>query len=47
MFILGVTVSHSITCPSQLGGKISANERAEGGAEVGGAVIYKVCVRCE
>ena len=43
------TVSHlafssALTCPSQLGRGTSANERMEGGAEVGGAGLYKVCV---
>ena len=39
--------SSALTCPSQLGRGTSANERTEGGAEVGGAGLYKVCVRYE
>ena len=40
-----MAVSSALTCPSQLGRGTSANERTEGGAEVGGAGLYKVCVR--
>ena len=37
----------ALTCPSPLGRGTSANERTEGGAEVGGAGLYKVCDVCE
>ena len=36
-----VTYSSALTCPSQLGRETSANERTEGGAEGGGAGLYK------
>ena len=39
-----VAFSSALTCLSQLGRGTSANERTEGGAEVGGAELYKVCV---
>ena len=36
-----VAFSPALTCPSQLGSGTSANEGTEGGAEGGGAGIYK------
>ena len=44
---MDVAFSSALTCPSQLGRGTSANKRTEGGAEVGGAELYKVCVMCE
>ena len=42
-----VAFSSAVTCPSQLDRGTSANKRTEGGAEVGGAELYKVCAMCE